>query len=926
MKKITFYFFLLFIAKLQAQVSIEPLFPTANKEITITIDVSKVKSSSATGLLGKTDDVYLWAWAGLTTDKSKADISPQGQSDFKMAFTPGKMTTISKNVWQIKFIPKDYYKTDKTIKWIGFLIKNGNGSSQSEDFVQDIFEDGLKVNFTEPSLENIVVDDNQKISIQAKASQKADFSFKFDGTEIASGKNEDSLKVNYTIPAGLKGKHEFTVDVSNANGKSSDNFSIYIAPKPLNKPYSQPLKPGVNYFSDGKVVFSFIAPQKKFVHLIGEFNNWKLEDAYLMNQNGNQFWFELNGVKANQETAYQYLVEAGLAVADPYAEKILDPKNDGSISAETFPNLKSYPTGAIGIVSTFEVGQKDFAWTVQNFVKPKQENLVIYELLVRDFTIKGNYKGVIDSLAYFKRLGINCIELMPIMEFTGNDSWGYNPTFYTAVDKAYGTKNDLKTLIDKCHQNGIAVVLDMVLNQADNEFPYVKMYWDGAAPSANSPYFNVSATHPYSVFFDFNHESMHTQELVKNVNDFWLKEFKFDGFRFDLSKGFTQKISGSNVGQWGVYDQTRIDIWKKINSNIKKTDPTAFVILEHFADQNEEADLAASGMMLWGNEHGGFENLLSGNSSSLYGLNYKNRQMATPNLVYYMESHDEERLPLKSTSGGLSAGNYSTKELKTFLERSKAAATLLMMSPGPKMIWQFGEFGYDVSINLNGRTGKKPLKWEYLADADRLKLMKVYGELGRNKPKMSFLNTNDFSFFEASNFKQWTFNGTEKAVVIANLNLTNLISKIEFPATGDYYDFFTGEKVVITEKSTSQLLLPGEFHIYSMNQYPVSEKNLVPWAAFKSGLLPLSNIEEKQSFEVYPNPSQDFITIKYANLSERLINVSIINQSGNTMQESTIAAKELAKGITINISRFPAGVYHVKVKGESVISKKIVKN
>ncbi len=925
MKKISFYFILLFIAKLQAQVTIDPLFPTASKEITITIDVSKVKNPSAMGMLNKTDDVYLWAWAGTSaTNKSNADILVPGQNDFKVAFTPGKMTNVSTNVWQLKFIPKDYYKNDK-MKWLGFLIKNGNGSSQSEDFIQDIFEDGLKVNFSEPTQETVIVDDNQKISIQAKASQKADFSFKFDGKEISTALNSDSVKINYTISAGLKGKHEFTVDVSNANGKSSDNFFIYIAPLSLNKPYSQPLKNGINYFPDGKVVFSFIAPQKKFVHLIGEFNDWKLNDAYLMNKDENQFWYELSGIKANQETAYQYLVEAGLAVADPYAEKILDPNNDSKILAETYPNLKSFPSGATGIVSTFETNQKEFVWAVPNFAKPKPENLVIYELLVRDFTAKGNYKGVIDSLPYFKRIGVNCIELMPIMEFSNNDSWGYNPTFFTAVDKAYGTKNDLKTLIDKCHQNGIAVVLDMVLNQADYEFPYVKMYYDGAAPAANSPYFNVAATHPFSVFFDFNHESKFTQDLVKHVNDFWLKEFKFDGFRFDLSKGFTQKNSGGNVGQWGVYDKSRIDIWKRINQDIKKTDPSAYVILEHFADQNEEAELAANGMMLWGNEHGSFENLLLGNNSSLYGLSYKNRSMATPNLVYYMESHDEERLALRATQAGSSSGNYNVKDPKTFVERSKATAALLMMSPGPKMIWQFGEFGYDVSINLNGRTGKKPLKWEFLADADRLKLMKVYGELARNKPKMAFLNTTDFSIYEASNFKQWTFNGAEKAIVLANLNLTNTIVKVAFPATGDYFDFFTGEKVAISEKITSQLLQPGEFHIYSMNQYP-AEKNLVPWAAFKSGLLPLSTIEKNPELEVFPNPSQDLITIKYANSSERLINVSILNQSGNMMQESTVAFKDLAKGITVNISHFPAGIYHIKIKGEKIVTKKIVKN
>ena len=116
------------------------------------------------------------------------------------------------------------------------------------------------------------------------------------------------------------------------------------------------------------------------------------------------------------------LVDGTLAVADPYAEKLLDPNNDKFIPATTYPGLKAYPARATGIVSVLQPGQTPYTWKTTAFTRPDPANLLVYELLVRDFSINRNYKTVADSLQYLKRLGINCIEIMPIMEFSGNDS------------------------------------------------------------------------------------------------------------------------------------------------------------------------------------------------------------------------------------------------------------------------------------------------------------------------------------------------------------------------------------------------------------------------------------------------------------------------------------------------------------------------
>ena len=318
------------------------------------------------------------------------------------------------------------------------------------------------------------------------------------------------------------------------------------------------------------------------MHVIGEFNNWTATAAGYMkrtpdaagqpdNSVNGRWWVQVDGLTPGQEYAYQYLIDGQLRVPDAYTEKVLDPQNDRYISAEVYPNLKAYPSGkTTGLVSVLQSNAPNYTFQNTNFQRPKKEDMVVYELLVRDFLARHDYKTLTDTLAYIQRLGINVIELMPVNEFEGNESWGYNVSFYCAPDKYYGPKNDLKRFIDECHKRGIAVVLDMVLNQSFGQSPMVQMYFDPATattvgkPSADNPWFNPDATHPFNVGYDFNHESAFTRYFSKRVMEFWLKEYNIDGYRFDLSKGFTQKVT-TDVGVWNQYDQSRVDIWKGLS-------------------------------------------------------------------------------------------------------------------------------------------------------------------------------------------------------------------------------------------------------------------------------------------------------------------------------------------------------------------------
>src|SRR5688572_22795370 len=130
---------------------------------------------------------------------------------------------------------------------------------------------------------------------------------------------------------------------------------------------------------------------------------------------GSYYWLTIHGLTANVEYAFQYLVDNTIYIADPYSEKILDPWNDQYIPAATYPGLKAYPSstnvaaGRNGIVSVLQTCSTPYNWQVKQFTKPDKKNLVIYELLVRDFGDARNYQMLIDTMSYFKRLGINAI-------------------------------------------------------------------------------------------------------------------------------------------------------------------------------------------------------------------------------------------------------------------------------------------------------------------------------------------------------------------------------------------------------------------------------------------------------------------------------------------------------------------------------------
>ncbi|MBS1532400.1 MAG: alpha-amylase [Bacteroidetes bacterium] len=586
---------------------------------------------------------------------------------------------------------------------------------------------------------------------------------------------------------------------------------------------------GVTFINGGKsAIFNLYAPSKKSVAVIGEFNNWS-PTAMKNSVDGNRWWVQVDNLDPTKEYAYQYLIDGTLKVADPYTHKVLDPNNDSGIPSSVYPNLKAYPTGsATGIVSTFWYGAPAYSWKVSNFQRPDPKNLVVYELLVRDFVATHSYKTLTDTLNYIANLGCNAIELMPVNEFEGNDSWGYNSNFMLALDKYYGTPNDYKAFIDACHAKGIAVIQDIVLEDQFGSSPLCQMYWNSAAnePAANNPWLDQTNMHPAAVGYQMNHQSAATQYFTENVMKYWMQEYHIDGYRFDEAKGYTQTNSGGDYNVWANYDASRVALWEKYNTYMKSIDPSFYVILEMFSVNDEEAVYAKQGMMCWANLSTNGEQATmsyndSGGSWDLSGLFYDSWGFSTSTgNVCYFESHDQERLQFKNEQYGNSSGAYTIKDLATGLKRDEMAAAFMFSSPGPKMLWQFGERGYDISIDdagTGGRLGDKPPHWEYMQDPNRHHLYQVYSDMIRYKINNAVFNTTNYTYNLGGAYKFIQLLGTDgtNVEIVGNFNVTPMNVTITFPATGTWYDNLNGTSINVTNTSYSTTLQPGEYHVYS---------------------------------------------------------------------------------------------------------------
>ena len=797
-------------------------------------------------------------------------------------------------------------------------------TSTGGDFFIEIFPASqLNVSFSNTSTQGII-NQGSTVSLVANSTTSSDLVLKKNG-QIVSTATGTSISFSETLTN--PGDYEYIVEASaNGNLATSSRFISIVSPA-TDEPRPFGLKEGITYNSadSTKIHLCLYAKDKNDVLpdnvlVIGDINDWTLSNSYQLKRDGNTgyWWIELSGLDPTIEYAYQYAVKIGnntINISDPYATKVLHP-NDQWEPSQNYPNLKPYPSQADGgYVSVFKVNRPQFNWSNEsvNFVKPDRNNLVIYEIWVHDFSPNGNLSAIIDRLDYIENLGVNAIELMPITEFEGNLSWGYNPTHYFALDKAYGTENDLKTLVDEAHKRGISVIMDMVFNHVTGLAPQAKLYWGGNGPSSNNPWFNLIAPHGASVFEDWNHNFTPTRDLLKSALNYWINEYKVDGYRMDISHGFC----GSNCS-----NRSEI-VFDYFNNGVKSANENAYFILEHWEEYpGEKQDYINFGMLCWLNNTHSYEQTAMGWLQDGDNLNSSNQD----GWVTYCESHDEERNMFKAKTYG---NGPTIKTLEGFTYRTPLNTAFNVLLNGPHMLWMFQELAYDYSILSNSsgaagqRTDPKPIP-ENIGWFENVPRMRAYEKVAqtiqlRTKILPSVFAGNptssDLGTGNAARSVIWG-TGDSRVFVVGNFNapsdgVTHVGSvNISLPQGNNWFDYFEDGNSPINA-GTNVTLQPGELKIYT------ATKQELPEITFPIENLSIDNISDNINLNVYPTYFDNEVKIE-TDFSIRQIHV--ISMNGTFISPSLNNNK-------LDLSQLKPGMYllHIMYNNSKTKVVRIVK-
>ena len=473
------------------------------------------------------------------------------------------------------------------------------------------------------------------------------------------------------------------------------------------------------------------------------------------------------------------------------------------------PNLLDYPAGADGYVTVIQPGKPAFQWSdaTLNFQRPNKNNLIIYELWIYDYTEGRSLKGLMKRLDYIQNLGVNAIELMPICEFDGNYNWGYSPNHYFAPDKAYGTEEMYKTFIDECHKRGMAVILDMVFNHATGLNPMNKLYPYGS-DLAQNPWFNVNAPHSDNVYEDWNHGFAPAHEMFTRALQYWLTEYKVDGFRLDLSHGLCSDQPNTSVGNLKDY----------YDHGVKAVSPDAYMILEHWGSNmaTERPQLISYGMQCWSNTSNAYCQTAMGWLKDGDGFEDANKD----GYVSYCESHDEERMQYKCKKYG--NGDLQTN-VPLRLGRVAENVAFNVLLNGSHMLWMWEEIGYDFSINSDidhpndyresYRCNKKPRPEirSYFTKAERVdaftKCAQVITLRTQLMPTVFEGNPTSVSINAGSKLRkiQW---GSD-VFVAANFDVASN-QAVTLPS-GTWYDYLNGATTALG----TYTLAPGELKVFT---------------------------------------------------------------------------------------------------------------
>lgn len=681
-------------------------------------------------------------------------------------------------------------------------------------------------------------------------------------TDITSAFIPSKRTLNYPFPSSIPKTNYIKVVAKNDKGDSivyqNSVFEIQLLPMPGYAKHGVTPSSGA---SGDSTTFRLRVPGKSFVVLriapSGQAVATASPRVMRKDPSTDNWWLNVK-LDANTEYEYLYELDNGQMVTDPYGRYV------GTYGTK-------FSTGAYGLAAD------NFVWTATDYQRPPLNKIAIYELNVGEFgggyyNLGGGQSGfanVTSLLSHFKSLGINAIELMPVNDYgsvgKSGFSWGYDLNSYFAIEPAYGTPLELKTLINEAHKLGIAVIIDVVYNHQNDTGPLWKMLPDEAA----NPYFKLNSDMRYNedglaFFKDMDHWTSETQEMVFENLKMWIDEYKVDGFRYDYTQGIGWNTSEPTKGILGWANKVDTLYQGKI-----------YQIAEHLP--GSPALIYHSGMT--GGWHDAFRDKIFDESrfknvpladfqNFVLGLSEfgGNDTPSSPSSyggrtepVNASVTHDEQSLIYEMT-------NFQSVPLNEAILRDKLYSTFAFTSVGIPMIWQ----GQEMSASRgwtsdNQKLSYRPLEWSLLNQQRGQDQFKYHQTLIKQRVMNPALYQGALALTQQFGVEKTFVYGFDDAatgsqvMVVANLSGSNQsLSNVQWFGAGTWYDVFDQSQYVTAGSSVPN---------FSVNAYTArvfSNKNnnqlgITSVAPVRSGVPAEFSLSQN-----YPNPFNPATSISYS--------------------------------------------------------------
>jgi 1,4-alpha-glucan branching enzyme len=518
------------------------------------------------------------------------------------------------------------------------------------------------------------------------------------------------------------------------------------------------------------VVFRVWAPNATTANVAGQFNNWSTTSHPMTNIAG--VWqTRITTARLGQE--YQFVFQ-----------------NSGT-------HWRTDPRSRIQVnsVGNSVIGSGHYPWTDHWWQPPAFQDMVLYEMHVGTFSGEGDgvthhpgrFRDVVDAhLDHLVELGVNTIELMPITEFAGDLSWGYNPAFQFAPESAYGSPDDLKYLVNRCHQAGLAVLVDVVFNHMGaSDLSGNLLNYDGEEIyfyPTGSPY----RESPWGPRPDYGRREV--REYISDAIRSWIEEYHMDGFRLDGTDFI--KVNGDG---WHVLQ----DIARTVDT----TSARSIVIAEQLPNDNAVTqsidDGGAGADAQWNDAF--HDSLRAGLVSAAFGdpnmgalVNGMNHfGFGGARAVNYIESHDEVAVQGRAVKAADSANPHSIWAYG----RGKVAYGLTMFTAGLPMILQGQEFMEDRAF---GDTTGNRIQWAYKETyADYARACRDMTWLRRRSPALrGGASQNIFHVNEQNNivaWHRWNQSGDDLVIIASLANNAFDSYCVGMPQGGVWLELFNSD-------------------------------------------------------------------------------------------------------------------------------------